>query len=94
MVFVLKVSSFQRASRPPYVCVWDLFCAINDIDLYVMWANLFYGKVSKTIRRFAGGMLAIRPNKDGLSHWRHGEDIKRRLVKISFKCIFLSKNTN
>ena len=36
----------EIACRPPGVCVWDLFCAINDIDLYVMWANaVCHGKV-------------------------------------------------
>ena len=71
----------EIACRPPGVCVWDLFCAINDIDLYVMWANsVCHGKVfQKPSRRFAGGMLAIRPNKDGrIIGYTGVEEVKRR----------------
>ena len=57
----------EIACRPPGVGVWDLFSAINEIDVYKMWSNIVcHGKVTqKPSRRYAGGMLAIRPNKDG-----------------------------
>lgn len=57
----------EIACRPPGVSVWDLFCAINDVDLYKMWARAVSGaKIQqKPSRKFAGGMISIRPNKDG-----------------------------
>lgn len=57
----------EIGARPPGVGVWDLFSAINDIDLYKMWGRaITTGKLQqKPSRRAAGGMLALRPNKDG-----------------------------
>ena len=57
----------EIACRPPGVSVWDLFCAINDLDLYKMWARAVSGAKlqQRASRRFAGGMISIRPNKDG-----------------------------
>ena len=57
----------EIACRPPGVCVWDLYCAINEIDLYKMWANaITKGQVfQRPSRRYAGGMISFRPNKDG-----------------------------
>ena len=57
----------EIACRPPGVSVWDLFCAINDIDIYKLWARAVTGTPirQKPSRQFAGGMISIRPNKDG-----------------------------
>ena len=57
----------EIACRPPGVSTWDLFSHINDIDLYQMWANaICHGKtVQKPSRRSAGGMISLRPNRDG-----------------------------
>ena len=71
----------EIACRPPGVGVWDLFSAINDIDLYKMWANIItVGKVyQKPSRRFAGGMISLRPNKDGhVSGYTGVEEINKR----------------
>lgn len=53
--------------RPPGVRVWDLYGAANDFDLYVEWANLVTsGKTDRVAsRRFAAGMIALRPDRDG-----------------------------
>jgi carbamoylphosphate synthase large subunit len=53
--------------RPPGVGAWDLYSAGNDIDLFREWANaIVHGPVSSPpSRRFASGMIALRPDKDG-----------------------------
>ena len=71
----------EIACRPPGVCVWDLYCSINDIDLYRMWGNaITKGQVfQKASRRFSGGMISFRPNKDGVIAGYTGvEEIKRK----------------
>ena len=53
--------------RPPGVGVWDLYGAGNDLDMYVEWAKLIvHGKTeARTSRRYATGMIAVRPDQDG-----------------------------
>ena len=57
--------------RPPGVMVWDLYSAANDLDLYREWAQLVvHGHTeARASRRFAAGMIALRPDRDGrISH--------------------------
>ena len=53
--------------RPPGVGVWDLYCAANDMDLYREWANLIVHGApgQRPSRRFAAGMINLRPDRDG-----------------------------
>lgn len=53
--------------RPPGVRAWDLYCAANEMDLYVEWAlAICYGKQSQAAsRRFAAGIVTLRPDRDG-----------------------------
>jgi carbamoylphosphate synthase large subunit len=53
--------------RPPGVGQWDVYNAANEFDLYFEWAHaLIHGKVhSKPSRRYAAGMIALRPQADG-----------------------------
>ncbi len=53
--------------RPPGVGVWDLYCAANDFDLYAEWAMaIVHGHPGQgPSRRFAAGMINLRPNRDG-----------------------------
>ena len=53
--------------RPPGVRAWDLYNAGNDIDLYREWANaIVHGRVAtQPSRRFAAGIIALRPDRDG-----------------------------
>jgi carbamoylphosphate synthase large subunit len=62
--------------RPPGVGAWDLYSAGNDIDLYREWANaIVHGSVSTTpSRRFASGIVALRPDKDGTISGYSGAD--------------------
>ncbi|HEX5993863.1 MAG TPA: hypothetical protein VFY84_01840 [Jiangellales bacterium] len=53
--------------RPPGVGAWDLYSAGNDLDLYREWANaVVHGHVAaRPSRRFATGIVALRPERDG-----------------------------
>ncbi len=54
--------------RPPGVRAWDLYCVGNDVDLYREWANAIVHRRpgARLSRRFAAGLIALRPNCDGL----------------------------
>lgn len=53
--------------RPPGVGQWDVYCAANEFDLYREWALAICRQPSqhRPSRRYAGGMIALRPNRDG-----------------------------
>ena len=53
--------------RPPGVGAWDLYSAGNDLDLYREWASaVVHGHVAtRPSRRFASGIIALRPERDG-----------------------------
>jgi formate-dependent phosphoribosylglycinamide formyltransferase (GAR transformylase) len=53
--------------RPPGVGQWDVYNAANEFDLYFEWAcALVTGEThSAPSRRFAAGMIALRPDGDG-----------------------------
>ena len=53
--------------RPPGVGQWDVYNAANEFDLYFEWAHaLAHGSTySKPSRRYAAGMIALRPERDG-----------------------------
>jgi len=53
--------------RPPGVGAWDLYSAGNDVDLYRAWADaIVHGGTSAVpSRRFASGIVALRPSQDG-----------------------------
>ena len=53
--------------RPPGVGQWDVYNAANEFDLYFEWAHaLVHGKThTKPSRRYAAGMIALRPERDG-----------------------------
>lgn len=57
----------EIACRPPGVGAWDLYCAANEMDLYQEWAMaICYGRLStKPSRRYAAGIVALRPDRDG-----------------------------
>jgi hypothetical protein len=67
--------------RPPGVLVWDLYSEGNDLDLYREWAQLIvYGHTdSRPSRRFAAGMIALRPDRDGrISGYDELEQVRRK----------------
>ena len=53
--------------RPPGVGAWDLYSVGNDFDLYREWANaIVHGHIAQPpSRRYATGIVALRPDRDG-----------------------------
>ena len=53
--------------RPPGVGQWDVYNAANEFDLYLEWASaLTHGHPQRApSRRYAAGMIALRPTCDG-----------------------------
>jgi hypothetical protein len=62
--------------RPPGVRVWDMYGAGNDLDLYGEWAKVIVRghTSSRPSRRFAVGMIALRPDRDGVIKGYEGVD--------------------
>src|SRR5262245_23061919 len=58
--------------RPPGVRAWDLYNVANDMDLYREWAMLVAAgrPTQRPSRRFATGIIALRPDRDGrITHY-------------------------
>ncbi len=67
--------------RPPGVRVWDIYGIANDLDLYVEWAKAIVhgGTDARASRRFAAGMIALRPDRDGhISGYEGVDEIRRK----------------
>jgi carbamoylphosphate synthase large subunit len=62
--------------RPPGVRAWDLYAAGNEVDMYREWAMaVVHGKPSQRLsRRFAAGIIALRPECDGHIRGYDGAD--------------------
>ena len=62
--------------RPPGVDAWELYCAGNEMDLYVEWARTILGEPATQwpSRRFAAGHVALRPSQDGTIAGYEGVD--------------------
>lgn len=66
--------------RPPGVRVWDLYSAANDFDIYLEWAKaIVHGRTdSRPSRRFSTGMIALRPDKDGvIERYEGAEELQK-----------------
>ena len=71
--------------RPPGVGAWDLYSAGNDLDLYREWANaIVHGAVSAPpSRRYAAGIVALRPEHDGqISGYSGVEEIQAAVRRV------------
>ncbi|HET9595205.1 MAG TPA: hypothetical protein VFP65_06475, partial [Anaeromyxobacteraceae bacterium] len=67
--------------RPPGVRAWDLYAAANEMDIYREWAMaVVHGRPSQApSRRYAAGMIALRPDRDGhIAGYEGLEEIHRR----------------
>jgi carbamoylphosphate synthase large subunit len=62
--------------RPPGVGAWDLYSAGNDLDLYRAWADaIVHGSTGAVpSRRYASGIVALRPSRDGVISGYDGVD--------------------
>jgi formate-dependent phosphoribosylglycinamide formyltransferase (GAR transformylase) len=66
--------------RPPGVGAWDLYSAGNDLDLYRQWADAIVHGHTTTApsRRYASGIVALRPERDGVITGYDGVDELQR----------------
>ena len=67
--------------RPPGVGAWDLYCAANEFDLYREWAMaVVHGRAGQApSRRYAAGIIALRPDHDGVIAGYEGlDEVQRR----------------
>jgi hypothetical protein len=67
--------------RPPGVGAWDLYSAGNEIDLYRAWADAIVHagtsagfQMPVASRRYASGIVALRPSQDGVISGYDGVD--------------------
>jgi carbamoylphosphate synthase large subunit len=53
--------------RPPGVGQWDVYAAANEFDIYREWATaIMHGRAEqRPSRRYACGMIALRPDRNG-----------------------------
>jgi formate-dependent phosphoribosylglycinamide formyltransferase (GAR transformylase) len=53
--------------RPPGVGQWDVYNAANEFDIYFEWGSaIVHGKThTAPSRKYAAGMIALRPERDG-----------------------------
>jgi len=67
--------------RPPGVGAWDLYSAGNEIDVYREWAAaIVHGETgSVPSRRYASGVVALRPDRDGrITGYTGAEEIEQQ----------------
>jgi hypothetical protein len=67
--------------RPPGVGAWDLYSVGNDFDLYREWANAIVHDhiAARPSRRYATGIVALRPDHDGeITGYSGVDDIQAR----------------
>ncbi len=67
--------------RPPGVGHWDVYNAANEFDIYSEWASaLVNGRtLQRPSRRYACGMIALRPSEDGhITGYEGIEEIQQR----------------
>ncbi|MEJ2257451.1 MAG: ATP-grasp domain-containing protein [Woeseiaceae bacterium] len=62
--------------RPPGVGQWDVYCTANEFDIYYEWASAVSRGRTETppSRRYAAGMIALRPERDGYIKGYSGVD--------------------
>jgi formate-dependent phosphoribosylglycinamide formyltransferase (GAR transformylase) len=67
--------------RPPGVRAWDLYAVSNEFDIYREWAmSVVHGKTSQSLsRKYAAGIIALRPSCDGrITQYVGLDDVQRR----------------
>ena len=72
----------RSAAGRPASGAWDLYSAGNDLDLYREWANaIVHGHVAtRPSRRFATGIVALRPDRDGqITGYSGVDEVQARL---------------
>jgi carbamoylphosphate synthase large subunit len=67
----------EIGARPPGVGQWDLYAAGNEFDLYRQWAMaIAHGRLDqRPSRRYAAGIVNLRPDRDGRIRGYEGVDV-------------------
>lgn len=71
----------EIGARPPHCDHWTLYNHANDIDLHRAWAEaICQGRSSpQPSRRFAAGLVSLRPPRDGvITGYRGLDELQRR----------------
>jgi carbamoylphosphate synthase large subunit len=71
----------EIGARPPGCNTWDLYAAANDFDIYEEWARaICWGSIgARPSRRYAAGLISLRPNKAGVIKGYTGlDEVQRR----------------
>jgi biotin carboxylase len=71
----------EIGARPPGVGQWDMYNEANEMDLHYEWAHaLMHGHAKHApSRRYSCGMVALRPNRDGVISGYSGlEEVQHR----------------
>jgi carbamoylphosphate synthase large subunit len=82
--------------RPPGVRAWDLYAAGNEIDIYKEWAMaVVHGHPSQPpSRKYAAGIIALRPDRDGrIASYEGIQAIERAYGKWMIDAHFPSPGT-
>jgi len=82
--------------RPPGVAHWDVYNAANEFDLYREWAMaIVHGHTDATpSRRYAAGIIALRPDRDGrISGYEGLEEVEHRYGECVVGSHFPSPDT-
>lgn len=58
----------EIGARPPGVGAWDVYSAANEVDVYREWAHVIThgGPEQQMKRTYAAGIVALRPDRDGV----------------------------
>ena len=83
--------------RPPGVGQWDSYCAGNEIDLYREWAIAVCHHATDQVasRRYACGIIALRPDRDGrIAGYDGAEEIFQRYGDLVVGAHFPALGTN
>jgi carbamoylphosphate synthase large subunit len=71
----------EIGARPPGVGHWDVYCYANEFDLFREWALAVThgGSEKQPSRGYACGIIALRPDRDGvISHYDGADEIWRK----------------
>lgn len=71
----------EIGARPPGVGMWDVYCAANELNLYAEWARAVCWRAvdHQPSRRYSGGIIALRPDRDGrISGYSGVDELQKR----------------
>jgi hypothetical protein len=87
----------EIGARAPGVGQWDLYGAANDIDMYREWAHGVVHRApsgTRPSRRFSAGIIALRPDRDGvIDRYEGADEIHRKFGQYVYRAHLPSPGT-